>query len=57
MSAVNFEGMVAEARKKLEEMFRNYISEIEEEANRILSERLRQIKPIKEEIIRSLRIP
>jgi len=57
VSAVDFEGMVAEARKKLEEMFRNYISEIEEEANRILSERLRQIKPIKEEIIRSLRIP
>ena len=57
MSAVDFEGMVAEARKKLEEMFRNYVSEIEEEANRILSERLRQIEPIKKEIIGSLRSP
>ena len=53
--ATDVESFVSEARKKFEEIYKSYAKEIEEEARRVVSQRLSQIEPIKKEIVNSLR--
>lgn len=55
MPATDVESLVSEARKKFEEIYKSYVKEIEEEARRVVSQRLSQVEPIKKEIVNSLR--
>ncbi|WP_168371234.1 hypothetical protein [Pyrodictium occultum] len=55
MPQLDVESIVAEARRSLEEIYREYTRRLEEEAKRIVSERLSEIEPVKRKLVEALK--
>ncbi len=51
----NAEKIIEEARARLSALYERYMNEIEQEADRILRERLEALEPLRREMIEGLR--